>query len=123
MPTHAALLRGINVGGHTATKGQLVAAFERAGLEDVATFRASGNVIFSARGRPQAAAIERELERELGFIVPVFLRSGRRLAMVNCGGCGTCRWPTSRQAANRDTSRRRSPGSTQDTCCRGSCAS
>ena len=54
-------------------------AFERPGFEDVATFRTSGNVAFTRRGRParrsSSSAIEAGLREELGFEVPVFLRT------------------------------------------------
>ena len=42
-----ALLRAVNVGGRTATKGQLTAALADAGLTEVSTFLASGNVLFA----------------------------------------------------------------------------
>jgi uncharacterized protein (DUF1697 family) len=56
MPTHLALLRGINVGGHNkvpmAELRQVVASLGHAG---VATYIQSGNVVFSAGGGPAAA--------------------------------------------------------------------
>jgi uncharacterized protein (DUF1697 family) len=48
MPGYVAFLRGMNVGGHRISGGELCAAFEELGFEDVSTFRASGNVIFAA---------------------------------------------------------------------------
>lgn len=82
MAMHVAFLRGINVGGHGASKEQLTAAFERLGFGRVSTFRASGNVLFDAGAgaAPTAEPIESELERELGFVAPVFLRSGKQVA-------------------------------------------
>ena len=54
MPRYAAFLRGINVVGSRISNKELAAPFEAIGFEDVATFRASGNVIFSAaESRPQ----------------------------------------------------------------------
>ena len=84
MAAYAAFLRGINVSGHRATKGQLVSAFEECGLGSVSTFRASGNVIFEApaRPRPDPKQMEDALLAELGFEVPVFLRSASQLAKV-----------------------------------------
>jgi uncharacterized protein (DUF1697 family) len=84
MVNYAAFLRGINVGGRTAKKAQLTAAFESLGFEDVSTFRASGNVIFEAPGRakPKGSEIEKALQSELGFEVAVFLRSADQLAKV-----------------------------------------
>jgi uncharacterized protein (DUF1697 family) len=80
----AAFLRGINVGGHKATKGQLTAAFESLGFQDVSTFRASGNVLFTPPGRakPKAAEIEAALEAVLGYSSRVFLRSNAQLGEI-----------------------------------------
>ena len=79
MPRYAAFLRGINVGGHRITNDELRAACEAVGLEDVHTFRASGNVVFTAEDTadPNALAerIETGLGRTLGYEVPVFLRT------------------------------------------------
>lgn len=84
MASYAAFLRAINVGGRRATKDRLVAAFAACGFENVSTFRASGNVLFEASGRvnPKEAGIEPALEAELGYPVPVFVRSAQRLAEI-----------------------------------------
>jgi uncharacterized protein (DUF1697 family) len=84
MASYAAFLRAINVGGRTATKDRLVAAFEACGFENVSTFRASGNVLFEAPGggKPKQAEMESALEAELGFEVPVFVRSAAQLAKI-----------------------------------------
>jgi uncharacterized protein (DUF1697 family) len=82
MPRYAAFLRGINVGGHRASKDQLCSSFESVGLTDVATFRASGNVVFTAGGDSVAkltARIEAALEETLGYAAPTFLRSDREM--------------------------------------------
>ena len=50
MTLHAAFLRGMNVGGQRITNAELRDEFEALGFESVTTFRASGNVIFEARG-------------------------------------------------------------------------
>jgi uncharacterized protein (DUF1697 family) len=56
---------------------------EDAGFENVATYVASGNVIFDA---PTAEGIQEVLEgalaKNLGFDVPVFLRTGREIVAV-----------------------------------------
>ena len=84
MARFAAFLRGINVGGHSARKAQLIRAFEECGFDNVSTFRASGNVLFEASRspKPDAAKIEAALESELGYEAPVFLRSATQLAGV-----------------------------------------
>jgi uncharacterized protein (DUF1697 family) len=78
MSRYAAFLRGINVGGHRVKNSELRALFEAMGLADVDTFRASGNVIFSADGEPTSdlgERIEAGLEQSLGYGVATFLRT------------------------------------------------
>jgi|HigsolmetaAR206D_1030411.scaffolds.fasta_scaffold13342_2 uncharacterized protein (DUF1697 family) len=80
-----ALLRAINVGKRLVKMDRLRAIFQEIGFSDVATFIASGNVIFSST--PQARnelekLIEEHLERALGFSVPTFLRSTAELRAV-----------------------------------------
>ncbi len=70
----------MNLAGKRKTPSSaLRAAFEHAGFEDVATFRASGNVAFSTASRTgeakMAAAAEAALAEAFGFDVVVFLRS------------------------------------------------
>lgn len=76
----------MNLGRHRrVTNEALRRAFERIGMADVSTFRASGNVAFTSGRSDEArlvAALERGLERELGFPVPIFLRSARELAAI-----------------------------------------
>ena len=57
------------------------AALEASGFSQVDTFRASGNVVLTARGGEQriARAIEDALAARLGFSVEVDLRSGPEL--------------------------------------------
>ncbi len=56
----------------------------RVASKNVSTFRASGNVLFEAPGKakPKQAEMESALEAELGFEVPVFLRSAAQLAKI-----------------------------------------
>jgi uncharacterized protein (DUF1697 family) len=78
MPFHVAFLRGMNLGNRRITNADLGATFEELGFDDVATFRASGNVIFSASGQSEGeliAAIEEGLEESLGYEVPTFVRT------------------------------------------------
>jgi uncharacterized protein (DUF1697 family) len=82
VPTHVAFLRAINLGRHRrASADALRTVFEGLGFEEVATFRASGNVLFGSREgeRRLVPAIEQELARALGFEVLVFLRSADEL--------------------------------------------
>ena len=84
MPRHIAFLRAINVGGHVVTMERLRRLFEALGFRGVATFIASGNVVFDAPrgGRPLEARIERHLESALGYEVATFLRSPGELAAL-----------------------------------------
>jgi uncharacterized protein (DUF1697 family) len=86
VPTHAAFLRGVNLGPRRrASSADLRSAFERVGLQDVATFRTSGNVVFSAEGgspRQLADRIETGLASSLGFEVTVFLRTAGELRAI-----------------------------------------
>jgi uncharacterized protein (DUF1697 family) len=85
VPKYAAFLRGINVSNRRASKEQLCACFEDLGYEDVSTFRASGNVVFSA-GRESVATMTRRIEgalaRALGYDVMTFLRAPQELGSI-----------------------------------------
>jgi uncharacterized protein (DUF1697 family) len=86
MPTHAAFLRGVNLGAQRrASADRLRSVFEGTGFDDVATFRTSGNVVFGT-GRESAskltARIEKELAGELGFEVTIFLRTAREVRAI-----------------------------------------
>ena len=77
--THAAFLRGMNVGGHRITNDDLRAAFAETGFEDVGVFRASGNVAFDAGNGDPTATIETGLESALGYAVPTFVRTAKEM--------------------------------------------
>jgi uncharacterized protein (DUF1697 family) len=80
-----AFLRAINVGGHTVAMGRLRGLFEGLGFDDVETFIASGNVIFTARAGDRAAMekkIEARLRAALGFEVATFVRTDAEVAAV-----------------------------------------
>jgi uncharacterized protein (DUF1697 family) len=84
MPRYVAFLRAINVGGHTVTMGRLVELFESLELEEISTFIASGNVLFTSRAKP--AMIERQIDKhlhaELGYPAESFVRSIADLQLV-----------------------------------------
>ncbi len=78
-------LRGLNVGGHRVKMDRLRTLFEDLGLEDVSTFIASGNVVFSTEADDVDVLqrrIESHLADELGYGVPAFIRSPAELAAV-----------------------------------------
>lgn len=84
MNRYVAFLRGMNLGGRRITNEGLRSHFEELGCEDVATFRASGNVVFAKSGRPGelTTRLEEGLTEALGYEVPVFLRSARQLLAI-----------------------------------------
>jgi uncharacterized protein (DUF1697 family) len=86
VPTHVALLRGINLGGHKkvamADLREVVASL---GHADVATYIQSGNVVFSARDSDTealAAALEEAIAARLGVRSRVVVLSRDELARV-----------------------------------------
>src|SRR5215510_10726143 len=85
MARQVAFLRAINVGGHTVTMARLREIFEDLGFDDVETFIASGNVIFTA-GRQTGAALERttaaRLEDVLGYEVVTFIRTADEVVAI-----------------------------------------
>jgi uncharacterized protein (DUF1697 family) len=86
MDRYVAFLRGMNLGSRRIKNEELRAHFEAMGFEEIATFRASGNVIFSTPERSAeaklATRVEAELDDRLGYDVPVFLRSEEEIAAI-----------------------------------------
>jgi uncharacterized protein (DUF1697 family) len=85
MSRHVAFLRGVNLGKSRRVKSeQLRSALEAAGFAEVATFRASGNVIFDTDDDPAGLGerVEAGLAEALGFGVVVFMRSAREVAAI-----------------------------------------
>jgi uncharacterized protein (DUF1697 family) len=85
VPRHVAFLRAINVGGRRAGREQLTNCLESLGLENVATFRASGNLIFDAGRQSETALIKRiddALTQSLGYDVRTFLRTAKDVRAI-----------------------------------------
>jgi ATP-binding cassette, subfamily F, member 3 len=86
MGRYVAFLRGMNLGKRRLKNEELRRHFEEMGFEEVATFRASGNVIFAVPGRESETKLERRVEAELGarleYEVPVFLRTIEEVAAI-----------------------------------------
>ena len=79
---YAALLRAINVGGHTVKMKELCAMFEAMKLANVRSVIASGNVLFETRASDAAVLetrIESALRNALGYDVETFLRTPEEL--------------------------------------------
>ncbi len=91
MSRYVAFLRGMNVGGHRLTNEELRAHFVTLGFTEVATFRASGNVVFAGASAPEGEAcapeairglIEKGLEARLGYGVPTFIRTDAEVRAI-----------------------------------------
>jgi uncharacterized protein (DUF1697 family) len=76
--TRIALLRAINVGGHSVAMERLRGLFTELGHKNVRTLIASGNVVFDAGSKKAAtleSAIEKHLKASLGYEVSTFVRT------------------------------------------------
>jgi uncharacterized protein (DUF1697 family) len=85
MPKYVALLRAINVGGHTVKMDYLRSLFAAIGFSNVETFIASGNVIFDSKAKDGPGLerkIEKHLQATLGYEVKTFVRAISELAAV-----------------------------------------
>ena len=85
MARHVAFLRAINVGGHTVTMDKLRRIFEALGFDDVETFIASGNVLFSSPSKSLSTLerkIEDRLEVSLGYEVATFVRTAQEVVAI-----------------------------------------
>jgi uncharacterized protein (DUF1697 family) len=84
MPTHVAMLRGVNLGKRQVSMAELRTLIEGLGYLDVSTYVQSGNVVLTTRkAEPRIAAeLEAALTEALGFAVPVIVRSKADLVDV-----------------------------------------
>jgi len=86
MPTHAAFLRGINLGRRRRVSGaDLRSLFEELGFRDVDSFRTSGNVVFGADRESltkMSGRIEDGLAESLGYEVVIFLRKASEVRAI-----------------------------------------
>lgn len=84
-PRMIAFLRAINVGGHVVTMEKLRGLFAALGLKEVATFIASGNVIFAKPAiglQVLHQRIEERLHTALGYEVRTFIRTEAEVAAI-----------------------------------------
>jgi uncharacterized protein (DUF1697 family) len=84
MPTHVAMLRGVNLGKRQVSMAELRTLIEGLGYLDVSTYVQSGNVIFTTKKTESriAAELEAALTNAFRFAVPVIVRSRGDLAAV-----------------------------------------
>lgn len=84
MSVFVSLFRGVNVGQCRIKMAPLKALFERLGHTDVQTYLQSGNVGFSAAGRPadHGKKIREAVEAEFGYDISVLVLSVDQLASV-----------------------------------------
>ncbi len=86
MSKYIALLKAINVGGHTVKMDHLKKLFEQMSFEKVETFIASGNIVFETNLKNQNSIkqkIEQELEKSLGYKVATFIRTTNELKTIS----------------------------------------
>lgn len=84
MSVFVSLFRGVNVGQCRIKMVQLKTLFERLGHTHVQTYLQSGNVVFSATGRPadHGRKIREAVKGEFGYDIPVLVLSVDQLAGV-----------------------------------------
>ncbi|WP_442887082.1 DUF1697 domain-containing protein [Congregicoccus parvus] len=83
-----AFLRAINTGRRRVAMERLRELFEEAGFAEVATFIASGNVIFSTAARDTAkleTRIEKVLREGLGYEVETYVRTLEEVQAIAAG--------------------------------------
>ena len=83
MPTHLALLKGINVGGrHLVKMADLKDLFSNLGFDEVSTLLQSGNVVFksSSHSEPELEALlQSAFSKRFGFEVEFVVRQSGQL--------------------------------------------
>ena len=85
MHHYIAFLRGINLGNRRLSMDELRRHFEKLKFTDVATFIASGNVIFGSKESDSARLADKiaaHLEKSLGYPVDTFVRTRAEVAAV-----------------------------------------
>ncbi len=83
MESYAALLRGINVGGHRKVPmAELREVMSGLGWSDVRTYLQSGNAVFRTRDPEPGPALERAVEERFGFEVRCLVRTAKELREI-----------------------------------------
>jgi uncharacterized protein (DUF1697 family) len=85
MQRYIAFLRGINLGKRRLSMSRLKTLFEELGFDEVETFIASGNVVFSSKASDTGqleSRIAKHLEASLGYGVDTFVRTTEEVAKI-----------------------------------------
>jgi uncharacterized protein (DUF1697 family) len=86
MAKYVAFLRAINVGGSKIIKMEdLRTMLAAPGIRNITTYIQSGNVVFEAKEADSdalAKKLEKHLEKQLGYLVEIFVRSVKELEAV-----------------------------------------
>jgi uncharacterized protein (DUF1697 family) len=83
MTTYAALLRGINVGGHRKVPmAELRQIMSDLGWKDVRTYLQSGNAVFTTDDPGPRERLEGAVAEHFGFEVPCLVRTAEELRAV-----------------------------------------
>ena len=85
MPAYVAMLRAVNVTGHTIKMEQLRGLCDGLGLQKVETYVQSGNIVFQAKTENPALLSKRIAESILdsfGFETPVIVRTSKDMESV-----------------------------------------
>src|SRR6266487_6745256 len=85
MQRYIAFLRGINLGKRRLPMSRLRVLFQELGFDEVETFIASGNVVFSSKIRDTSqleSRIAKHLEASLGYGVDTFVRTAEEVAGI-----------------------------------------
>jgi uncharacterized protein (DUF1697 family) len=82
-----ALLRAVNVGGRKLPMAALRALCAELGWTDVATYIQSGNIVFTAPGKPETieAALEATIRKHYGYEAPAIVRAAAEWAHYPAG--------------------------------------
>jgi len=86
MQKYVAFLRGINLGRRRPPMSRLRELFEELDLAEVATFIASGNVLFASKSTDTGkleTKIARHLEKSLGYAVDTFVRTAEEVVAID----------------------------------------
>ena len=80
---YLALLRGVNAGGkRRVPMAELRNLFEQMEFRDVTTYVNSGNLIFSARTKPDTKNIQKTLEHHFGFAIDTLIIDAKKFQKI-----------------------------------------